>query len=240
MPLRSSHIAFSPIRLLQMLRYSIMRKRRLLFLNLALVGGTLLAVRALAPTPIHLPNDRIAMLHDGDIVFQQTGGEQGRAVQLATGSPWTHVGVLFKEEDHWMVYEAVGPVVNTPFEEWVSHGAEGAWVAKRWVDADEQPPNTLRSALMKAGARFHGLPYDLQFRWDDERIYCSELVWKMYAEGAGVRLCEPKPLREHALGSPIVQQAMKERYGTTPPLDEPMIAPGALFNCPLLRTVAED
>jgi hypothetical protein len=46
-------------------------------------------------------------------------------------------------------------------------------------------------------------------------------------------------MREHALGSPIVQQVMKKRYGATPPLDEPMIAPGALFDCPLLRLVAE-
>lgn len=218
-------------------RYSTMRRRALLFLNLALVGGTLLAVWALAPTPIHLPNDRTALLRDGDIVFQQTGGEQGRAVQLATGSPWTHVGVIFREKDRWMVYEAVGPVSSTPLDEWAAHGADGLWVAKRWVDAEKQPPNSLRSALKKAGARFNGLPYDLEFRWGDQRIYCSELVWKMYAEGPGVHLCEPKPMREHALGSAAVQQVMKERYGSTPPLDEPMIAPGALFDCPLLRRV---
>ena len=217
-----------------------MRKRTLLFLNLALILGTLLAVGALRPLPVHLAKDRTSLLREGDTVFQQTGGEQGRAVQLATGSPWTHVGVLFKEQDRWMVYEAVGPVLYTPLEEWAAHGADGHWVVKRWVDAENQEPNTLRSALKKAGARFNGLPYDSEFRWGDERIYCSELVWKMYAEGAGVRLCEPKPMRDHALGAPAVQQVMRERYGSTPPLDEPMIAPGALFDCPLLRTVAEN
>ena len=227
------------MRLPTRLRYSTMRKRKLLFLKLCLIVGTLLAVGALRPLPLHLPKDRTSLLREGDIVFQQTGGEQGRAVQVATGSPWTHVGVLFKEQDRWMVYEAVGPVLTTPFDEWAAHSADGHWVAKRWVDAENQAPNALRSALKKAGARFNGLPYDSEFRWGDERIYCSELVWKMYAEGAGVRLCEPKPMRDHALGAPAVQQVMRERYGSTPPLDEPMIAPGALFDCPLLRTVAE-
>lgn len=216
-----------------------MRKRTLLFLNLVLIVGTLVAVGTLKPAPLQLAKDRTSVLRDGDIVFQQTGGEQGRAVQLATGSPWTHVGVLFKDTDRWMVYEAVGPVRSIPLEEWVTHGTDGRWVAKRWVDAGTEAPQALRSALKKAGARFNGLPYDREFRWSDERIYCSELVWKMYAEGAGVRLCEPKPMRDHALGSPVVQQVMRERYASTPPLDEPMIAPGALFDCPLLRTVAE-
>ncbi len=216
-----------------------MRKRGLLGLNLALVGGSLLAVRTLLPEPIQLPTERTRQLRDGDIVFQQTGGEQGRAVELATGSPWTHVGVLFKEEGRWMVYEAVGPVRTIPLDEWAAHGNDGLWVAKRWVYAEAQPDGTLRDALRKAGARFKGLPYDLEFRWGDERIYCSELVWKTYAEGLGVQLCQPKPMRDHALGSPTVQEVMRQRYGAAPPLNETMIAPGALFDCPLLRTVAE-
>jgi Permuted papain-like amidase enzyme, YaeF/YiiX, C92 family len=120
-----------------------------MFMNLAFVGGTILAVQVLTPSSLHLPKDRTSQLCDGDIVFQQTGGEQGRAVQLATGSVWTHVGVLFKEQDRWMVYEAVGPVLSTPLDEWAAHGADGLWVAKRWVDAEKQAPNTLRSALKK-------------------------------------------------------------------------------------------
>lgn len=52
-----------------------MRKRGLLGLNLALVGGSLLAVRTLLPEPIQLPTERTRQLRDGDIVFQQTGGE---------------------------------------------------------------------------------------------------------------------------------------------------------------------
>ncbi|MBX2972098.1 MAG: peptidoglycan peptidase [Flavobacteriales bacterium] len=216
-----------------------MRKRSLLLLNLILVAGTALGIRALTGSGSPLPKQTNDLLRDGDIVFQKTGGEQGRAVQLATNSPWTHVGILFRDGDRWMVYEAVGPVCRTPLDEWVARGTDGHWVAKRWVDAEKMDTGALRKKLMAAGKRFNGLPYDLEFRWGDERIYCSELVWKMYAEGPGVELCHPKPMRDHALGSPTVQEVMRKRYGAGPPLDEPMIAPSALFDCPLLRTVAE-
>jgi hypothetical protein len=216
-----------------------MRKRSLILLTLLVAAGAAFGLWSLSHDGPALSKTQQDALREGDIVFQQTGGEQGRAVQLATGSPWTHVGILFKEGGQWMVYEAVGPVLSTPLDVWSAHGADGHWVAKRWVGAEKMDAAKLRAQLHKAGARFQGLPYDLQFRWSDDRIYCSELVWKMYAEGPGVVLCKPKPMRDHALGSPAVQEVMRKRYGTTPPLDELMIAPGALFDCPELRTVAE-
>lgn len=216
-----------------------MRMRTLLLVNVLVVCGLGWGINGLLWDGRPADQSDPKPLQEGDILFQQTGGEQGRAVQLATGSPWTHVGILFKDDGQWMVYEAVGPVLLTPLDEWTAHGENGRWVAKRWVGAEKMEATKLRALLRKAGARFRGLPYDLQFGWSDERIYCSELVWKMYAEGPGVELCDPKPMREHALASPIVQEVMRKRYGTTPPLDELMIAPGALFDCPELRTVAE-
>ena len=54
----------------------------------------------------------------------------------------------------------------------------------------------------------------------------------MYKEGLGVELCAPKPMRENNLGSGTVQRVMKDRCGAAPPLDELMIAPGALFDRP--------
>ena len=131
------------------------------------------------------------------------------------------------------------PVKATPLDEWVKHGTNGHFVAKRWKEADEQLDPETTMNLRKAADRFMGRAYDLQFGWSDETIYCSELVWKMYAEALNIELCKPTPMRDHALGSAVVQRTIKERYGSTPPLDELMIGPGALFDCPLLVTVLE-
>ncbi|MEZ4807044.1 MAG: YiiX/YebB-like N1pC/P60 family cysteine hydrolase [Flavobacteriales bacterium] len=182
----------------------------------------------------------VAGLHNGDILFQTLEGGQSDAIAQATGSPWTHVGVVFKEDGEWMVYEAVGPVKATPLPRWIAQGSKGHFVAKRYVSGPngplaEEQARRVRSAM----ERFMGLAYDRRFDWSDERIYCSELVWKAYAEGIGVELCSPRPMRDHSLDSELVRRTMAERYGNAPPLDEPMIAPGALFDCPLLITILE-
>lgn len=176
------------------------------------------------------------VLREGDILFQATGGRQGDAIALATHSRWTHVGMAFRENGRWMVVEAVGPVKITPLQEWIDHG-DGEYAVKRLARDTPDLDPAERKRLMEATRRFMGLPYDLAFEWSDERIYCSELVWKVYAEALGIRLCEPRPLRDHDLDSKLVQALMKERYGAAPPLDEPMVAPSALFDCPLLLTV---
>jgi Permuted papain-like amidase enzyme, YaeF/YiiX, C92 family len=44
-----------------------------------------------------------------------------------------------------------------------------------------------------------GLPYDGDYQWDDERIYCSELVMKAVLRATNVALAPPRTfsLREH-------------------------------------------
>jgi hypothetical protein len=48
---------------------------------------------------------------------------------------------------------------------------------------------------------------------------------------------ELKKLGEFDLSSPIVKKILNERYGNKIPLDEPMISPGNIFDCPLLVKV---
>ncbi len=214
-----------------------MRKRSLVVVTLFATGALALGISTFVGGGKLGDQVGREALREGDIVFQHTGGEQGRAVELATGSPWTHVGILFKEHGQWMVHEAVGPVRKIALSEWVEHGEEGHWTAKRWIHSEKQLAPSAIGRLKEAGARFNGLPYDLQFGWSDDRIYCSELVWKIYKNGLGVELCAPKPMRENALGSETVRRVMQQRYGSAPPLDELMISPGALFDCAELRTV---
>jgi len=177
-------------------------------------------------------------LHEGDLLFQHIGGEQGAALRLATGSAWTHVGMAMLERGKWVVVEAVGPVKRTPLQEWIEQG-DGEYVVKRYLKQgaplNAEDIERLRSSLKP----FMGLGYDFEFRWSDDLIYCSELVWKVYEQALGVRLCEPKPMHAYDLSDPLVQRTMRDRYGATPPLDEPMVAPSTLIACPLLTLVGE-
>jgi hypothetical protein len=84
--------------------------------------------------------------------------------------------------------------------------------------------------MRAAGSQYRGKNYDLYFEWSDSRIYCSELVWKIYKRGAGVEIGRLQKLREFDLSHPTVRAKMRERYGSSIPKDEPVISPAAMFD----------
>ncbi len=143
--------------------------------------------------------------------------------------------MLFRKGQPY-VFEAVQPVKFTPLKAWLARGKGGRYVAKR----TRQPLDATALAIFHRQAqRYVGKPYDLTFEWSDERMYCSELVWKLYKE-AGIELAPLAKLGSFDLSDPVVQKILKQRYGSNVPLDEPVIAPSALFDSPLLVTVSEE
>lgn len=174
---------------------------------------------------------------DGDIIFQTSKSNQSKAIQLATGSPYSHCGLLFRDgtaSGQWYVIEAVQPVKRTPLAQWIQHGEGGGYIVKRLMD----PPDSLeRKALLTAAEQFIGKDYDLYFEWNDERIYCSELVWKAYQQATGLQVGELRTLGKFDIAVPAVANKLKERYGDHIPLDEPVVSPAAIFESPLLETV---
>ncbi len=93
--------------------------------------------------------------------------------------------------------------------------------------------------LRQAAAKFQGKPYDSYFEWSDNRMYCSELVWKIYDKGLGIRIGKLQKIRDIDLSDPIVKAKIKERYGNKVPLEETVISPGEMFSSDLLVTVIQ-
>ena len=171
---------------------------------------------------------------DGDIIFQTSRSAQSAAIQRATHSPYSHVGIIFMRDGKPQVFEVIGTIQYTPLSKWVARGEGGRYVIKRLKRSltEKQAPQ-----LRAAAEAFEGKSYDLYFEWSDQRIYCSELVWKVYDRAIGVKVGNLQKLREFDLTDPAVRAKMRERYGTRVPLDEPVISPGAQFDSPLLETV---
>jgi uncharacterized protein YycO len=173
-------------------------------------------------------------LRDGDIIFQTSRSGQSIAIQKATHSPYSHMGVILYRDGKPFVFEAIATVRYTPLETWVARGDGGRYVVRRLM-------RPLQSAEVKklheAAKVYAGKPYDLYFEWTDERIYCSELVWKMYRGATGLEIGSLQKLRELDLGDPAVKSKMRERYGKNIPLDERMISPAAMYGSRLLTKV---
>lgn len=175
----------------------------------------------------------------GDLVFQSVGStSQGRAIQLATRSPYSHMGMIFIKDGKYYVLEAVGPVKYTPLKTWIRQGEGGHYVLRRLKNADRILTQAAVGRLKKAAEKYLGKPYDHDFGWSDKRIYCSELVWKIYRSALGIEIGKPIKLRDFDLGHPLVQEQLLERFGDDVPLDEPAISPGQMFRSEMLETVA--
>ncbi|ADP17925.1 hypothetical protein AXYL_04610 [Achromobacter xylosoxidans A8] len=126
-----------------------------------------------------------ADVQTGDLVFQQSRSAQSLAIQQATHSPYSHMGMIVMRQGAPYVLEAAASVSYTPLEQWAAQGERGHYVIKRLRDDARLTP-AARTQLANAGAAFVGKPYDLVFAWSDDRIYCSELVWKVYQRALGV------------------------------------------------------
>jgi len=158
-------------------------------------------------------------------------------VIAATGSTFTHCGVVMEKDGKLMVLEAVGPVRFITIEDFARSSQKGTFVIKRLVKSQKLNPAALAKASAYGTAQL-GRPYSGQFRWDDETLYCSELVWKWFA-AAGIRLVEPQRMGNYNLKAPAVLELIVARYGSVDalPLDEPVVAPSDLANSPHVSDV---
>ena len=97
------------------------------------------------------------------------------------------MGLVLPHGGGLAVYEAVGPVRYTPAAEWVARGEGGRVLVKR-LRAPRTLSNDQVELLVRAAEQFLGKPYDAAFGWSDDRLYCSEVVWKVFSRTLGVEL----------------------------------------------------
>ncbi len=175
---------------------------------------------------------------EGDIIFQVSNAPDSKAIQIATDSKYSHTGIIVRLSGRLYVLEAVQPVQYSELEEWEKRGVDGHYVIKRLKDSslDEEALQKMKAL----GEQFLGKDYDSYYDWSDDKLYCSELVWKIYDRGAGVKIGELQKLKEFYLDHPIVQKKLKERYGNNIPYDELVISPARIFNSPKLKTIVSN
>ena len=177
---------------------------------------------------------------EGDIIFQESLSSQSEAIKLATKSKYSHMGILLKKDGKMYVFEAVQPVKYTPVKEWINRGKGGVYEVKRLINAKDCLTPEVLEGFHKEAKSLEGKNYDSFFEWSDDRIYCSELVWKLYKKATGLEIGRLNKFKEFDLTNPVVKSKLKERYGTKIPLNEPVISPESMLNSEKIVTIFAD
>jgi uncharacterized protein YycO len=90
--------------------------------------------------------------------------------------------------------------------EWIARGEKHHFVVKRLKNAERILTPKVLDAMQKEGKKLQGKKYDIYFGWDDQRIYCSELIWKIYKRGANIEIGKLQRLKDFDLENKLVRK----------------------------------
>jgi len=98
-------------------------------------------------------------LRNGDIIFQASKSSQSKAIQLATNSQYSHMGIVYETNGEFYVYEAIQPVKLTKLNDWIKRGENSHYVVKRLKDSEKLLTKENIRKLKDYGEKFKSKSY---------------------------------------------------------------------------------
>lgn len=167
-------------------------------------------------------------VREGDVIFQTSQSQQSPLIQIATRSNISHCGIIVMKNGKPYVLETLKTLTLTPLDKFIARGKGG----KYWLKRSKR-----ENIKIKYGS-YLGKPYDLAFKFDNGKFYCSELIYDIYKNQLGIELCEPKKVEEYLiLGTdklPEIKKAMEKRGITQ---KQYAVAPVDIFESDYLEDV---
>lgn len=148
-------------------------------------------------------------LQTGDLVFQTSKSRQAHAIMAATGSPYSHVGIVEVDKNgNKKVIEAIGQGVvdNTPINAWIQRGVGARYAAYRVNNLSESQ----KKAIVTAAKSYVGRKYDIYFTSHNKDIYCSELV--DFAFRSTKKIGTYQKLKELQIDHKVVRNLIEQRW----------------------------
>lgn len=148
---------------------------------------------------------------EGDVIFIQSQTQQAAALREATGSVWTHVGIIVKKNSKWHVAEAIGPLKMTPINDFINRSKNKSFKIFRYKHFK---PATMLKQLYAVLPKYNK-PYDIYFEFTEERIYCSELTYHVFKDVTEFEMGRIQKMKEMRLEGPYVQALIEKRLTDT-------------------------
>ena len=112
------------------------------------------------------------------VLFLEMANYQGKPIVLEPGGRFAHLAISY--EDKWVHAHPLRGVESIALEDLMKIGRVRGTVLVRLSEHEPLSPEQVEPFL--------GRPYDHDFSWSDEKLYCSELVAKLLG-------LAPRPMR---------------------------------------------
>jgi hypothetical protein len=191
------------------------------------------------------------VLREGDIVFRLGDARAlrgifplSRFIAKATGSPFSHTGIVAIEDGSPVVYDCSSPAVQRqPFEVWMLDCIGALGVKRLKAEHHRHIPGVIAYCRAKFEQE---VPFDYGFYPDDSAFYCVELTENAF-RSQGITLSESVKIGdwEHLTSYPLTAFAIPYGSGLVLErpitLEQPVYLPGnerhGVWSSPLLETV---
>lgn len=202
-------------------------KKRLTFLGIIIIVIALPFMQIVKET-LTAQTGAVGEVREGDVIFQTSQSEQSPLIQIGTRSKISHCGIIVMRGGKPYVLETLRTLVLTPLDKFIARGEEG----KYWIKRSKKENIKIRYS------NYLGKRYDLAFKFDNGRYYCSELVYDIYKKQLGIELAEPRQVKDYLIlftdRLPKIKRAMKRRGISK---KQYAIAPVDIFNSGHLESV---
>ena len=187
-------------------------------------------------------------LQQGDLLFQDSDcGPLCDAIERVTQgysrANLTHVGIAVKDSnDNFVVIEAVSAGVSvTQLQNFLNRGFDAQHRPKTIVGRLKQVYQPLIPYAIQEAAALKGKPYDKEFLIDNNKYYCSELIYEIFLRAnhnSPLFTLEPMTFTDPHTGSvyPAWQEYF-DKLGIEVPQGRPGINPGGISRSPAITIV---
>lgn len=191
------------------------------------------------------------VLRDGDVVFRLDDARTllgyfpfSRFIANATGSPFSHTGIVAVEEGRAFVYDtSSGGVRRQPFCVWVLDNIGPFGVRRLRPDLQQYAPGVVAFCRKLFEEQ---PPFDFEFGADDSKFYCAEMTEKAF-RSQGLELSEPirigewENLNRYPIFSWLIRALSNVSLERPISLDQPVWVPGndhsGMWASPILETI---
>lgn len=184
--------------------------------------------RLMVTETITAQTEPVKEVRECDVIFQTSQSQQSPLIQIATRSNISHCGIIVMKNGKPYVLETLKTLTLTPLDKFIAHGKGG----KYWLKRSKK-----ENIKIKYGG-YLGKPYDLAFKFDNGKFYCSELIYDIYKNQLGIELCEPKKVSDYLIIGvdklPQIEKAMKKRGITK---KQYAVAPVDIFESDYLENI---